>query len=114
MDRREWAMETFKKREADFETRVALDEELKFKARARRNKLLGLWAASEMGLDSEAADAYATSLVADNVGKDDDEALGKSIAQAFARAQKEISEHRIRRTIEEMAERAKTEIAEGR
>jgi hypothetical protein len=106
-------MDSFKKREADFETRVALDEELRFKARARRNKLLGLWAASEMGLDSEATQAYATSLVENNIGNDDD-ALAKSLGEDFARAQKEVSEHRIRRTIEEMAERAKTEIAEGR
>ena len=107
-------MDSFKKREADFETRVALDEELKFKARARRNKLLGLWAAGEMGLDEEAAHAYATSLVENNVGNDDDAALAKSLSAAFARAQKDVSEHRIQRTIEEMAERARTEIAEGR
>ena len=107
-------MDSFKKREADFETRVALDEELKFKARARRNKLLGLWAAGEMSLDSGAAQAYATTLVENNVGNDDDAALAKSLGEDFARAQKEVSEHRIRRTIEEMAERAKAEITEGR
>jgi hypothetical protein len=107
-------MDSFKKRENDFETRVALDEELKFKARARRNKLLGLWAAGELGLDSEATHAYATALVENNVGNDDDGALAKSLAQDFARAQKDVSEHRIARTIDEMAERAKTEIAEGR
>jgi len=107
-------MDSFKKREADFETRVALDEELKFKARARRNKLLGLWAAGEMGLDDEAAHAYATRLVEDNVGNDDDAALAKSLSEAFARAQKDVSEHRIGRTIEDLAERARTEIAEGR
>jgi hypothetical protein len=107
-------MDSFKKREADFETRVALDEELRFKARARRNKLLGLWAAGEMGLDDEAAHAYATKLVENNVGSDDDAALAKSLSQSFASAQKDVSEHRIQRTIEEMAERARTEIAEGR
>ena len=107
-------MDSFKKREADFETRVALDEELKFKARARRNKLLGLWAAGEMGLDTEAAHAYATTLVENNVGNDDDAALANSLSDAFARAHKEVSAHRIQRTIEEMAERAKTEITEGR
>ncbi len=107
-------MDSFKKRETDFETRVALDEELKFKARARRNKLLGLWAAGEMGLESEAAHAYATALVENNVGNDDDATLAKSLGQDFARAQKDVSEHRIQRTIDEMAERAKTEIAEGR
>jgi hypothetical protein len=106
-------MDSFKKREADFESRVALDEELKFKARARRNKLLGLWAAGEMGLDSEAAHAYATTLVENNIGNDD-ATLAKSLGQAFAHAQKDVSAHRIQRAIDEMAVRATTEIAESR
>ena len=54
---------TFDKREEGFEKQFAHDEELRFKATARRNKLLGLWAAEKMGLSGGDADAYAKSVV---------------------------------------------------
>ncbi len=57
-------MTTFDKREEGFEKKFALDEELKFKADARRNKLLGLWAAEKLGLSGDAATAYAREVVA--------------------------------------------------
>ena len=52
-------MTTFDKREEAFEKKFAIDEELKFKAEARRNRLLGLWAAEKLGLAGDAAAAYA-------------------------------------------------------
>jgi len=57
-------MTTFDKREEGFEKKFALDEELKFKSVARRNKLLGLWVAEQLGLSGEAAAAYARDVVA--------------------------------------------------
>jgi hypothetical protein len=57
-------MTTFDKREEGFEKRFALDEELKFKAEARRDKLLGLWVAEQLGLSGDAANAYAKTVVA--------------------------------------------------
>ncbi|WP_441236224.1 DUF1476 domain-containing protein [Bradyrhizobium sp. 930_D9_N1_4] len=60
-------MTTFDKREQGFEARFAHDEELMFKAAARSNKLLGLWAAGQLGLNGEAAASYATALVTDNL-----------------------------------------------
>ena len=51
-------MTTFDKREEGFEKKFALDEEQKFKAMARRNRLLGLWAAEKLGLSGDAATAY--------------------------------------------------------
>jgi hypothetical protein len=57
-------MTTFDKREEGFEKKFAHDEELRFKATARRNKLLGLWAAEKLGLSGPAADAYAKEVVA--------------------------------------------------
>src|SRR5665213_2803593 len=57
-------MTTFDKREEGFEKKFAHDEELRFKATARRNKLLGLWAAEKLGLSGPAADAYAKDVVA--------------------------------------------------
>ena len=60
-------MTTFDKREQGFEAKFAHDEELVFKATARSNKLLGLWAASQLGLSGDAAASYATALVTDNL-----------------------------------------------
>ena len=57
-------MTTFDKREEGFEKKFALDEELKFKAEARRNKLLGLWVASMLGMSGDEANAYAKEVVA--------------------------------------------------
>jgi hypothetical protein len=57
-------MTTFDKREEGFERKFAHDEELKFKAEARRNRLLGLWAAEKLGITGEDATAYAKDVVA--------------------------------------------------
>ncbi len=57
-------MTTFDKREEGFEKKYALDEEQKFKAEARRNKLLGLWVAEKLGITGDAANAYAKEVVA--------------------------------------------------
>jgi hypothetical protein len=56
-------MTTFDKREEGFEKKFAIDEELKFKADARCNKLLGLWVAGQLGLTGDAASAYARQIV---------------------------------------------------
>ena len=71
-------MTTFDKREEGFEKKFAHDEELRFKANARRNKLLGLWAAEKMSLSGPAADAYAKEVVvADFEEAGDDDVLRK-------------------------------------
>jgi len=57
-------MTTFDKREEGFEKKFAIDEEQKFKAEARRNRLLGLWAAEQLGVTGDAATAYAKEVVA--------------------------------------------------
>jgi hypothetical protein len=57
-------MTTFDKREEGFEKKFVVDEELKFKAEARRNRLLGLWAAEKLGLSGDAATAYSRDVVA--------------------------------------------------
>jgi hypothetical protein len=67
-------MTTFDKREEGFEKKFAHDEELRFKAMARRNKLLGLWTAAKLGLSGPDADAYAKEVVAadfEEAGDDD-------------------------------------------
>ncbi len=67
-------MTTFDKREEGFEKKFAHDEELRFKATARRNKLLGLWVAQKLGMSGADADAYAKEVVQadfEDAGEDD-------------------------------------------
>jgi hypothetical protein len=61
-------MTSFDEREKEFEARFKYDEDLRFRVTARRNRLLGLWAAGRMGLGAEAAEAYATTVVAAEFG----------------------------------------------
>ena len=62
-------MSTFDEREKAFEEQFKHDEELRFKVHARRNKLLGLWAAEKMGVKGPAAEAYAQTVVETGVAK---------------------------------------------
>jgi hypothetical protein len=64
IDRNKSAMTTFEDREKEFEARFKHDQEFRFKATARRNRLLGLWAAQRMGLSGAEAEAYAKDVVA--------------------------------------------------
>ncbi len=67
-------MTTFDKREEGFERKFAHDEELRFKATARRNKLLGLWVAQKLGMSGDDAAAYAKEVVQadfEEAGEDD-------------------------------------------
>ncbi len=69
-------MTTFDKREEGFEKKFAHDEELRFKANARRNKMLGLWAAEKLGITGDAANAYAKEVImADFEEAGDDDVL---------------------------------------
>jgi hypothetical protein len=65
-------MTTFDKREEGFENKFAHDEELRFKAQARRNKLLGLWVAEQLGLSADAAVEYARTVVTAGTAGDAD------------------------------------------
>jgi len=107
-------MSALDEREQGFEKRYALDEDLRFKALARRNKLLGLWVAEQIGMDGAAARTYADALVERQVGDADDGALARSVAETFASAKLDISAHRIGRKIEETMARATREISQGR
>jgi len=95
-------MTTFDKREDAFEKKFAHDEELQFKATARRNKLLGLWAAEKMGIAGDAAADYAKTVVeADLAEAGDADVIAKVLADLKA-AGVEQSEHQIRRTMDEL------------
>lgn len=95
-------MTTFDKREEGFEKKFAHDEELRFKAMARRNKLLGLWAAEKMGLSGAEADAYAKTVVAADFEEAGDDDVFRKVRKDFDAKSVTQSDHQIRRTMDEL------------
>ena len=106
-------MTTFDKREEGFEKQFALDEELRFKANARRNKFLGLWAAQKLGLSGDEADAYAKAVVMADFEEAGDDDVFRKIRKDFDAKGVSVSDHQIRRTMDELMARAVQEIKAG-
>lgn len=104
-------MSGFKKREEGFEAKFALDETKKFKAMARRNRLLGLWAAGLMGLTGEAADAYAGEVVKADLAEPGDEDVFRKLRGDFDAKKVAVSDHQIRRTMQEKLAEAAEQVA---
>jgi hypothetical protein len=105
-------METFDKREEGFERAFSHGEELRFRARARRNRKLGAWAGEKLGLSGPPLEGYAAGFVAREIESADDEALVAELVKALAPV--EMSEHRIRRRLEEFEAAAMQELQAGR
>jgi len=103
-------MTTFKDREDSFEKKFAHDEELRFKATARRNKLLGLWAAEKMGLTGEAADAYAMEVIRADFKEAGDEDVFEKVRGDFDAKGVDQSDHQIRRTMTELMQAAMDQL----
>src|SRR3954447_25104115 len=103
-------MTTFDKREEGFEKKFAHDEELKFKAEARRNKQVGLWAAEKLGLSGPTADAYAKEVVVADFDEPGDGDVFNKIRKDFDGQGVTQSDHQIRRTMDELMEKAIAEI----
>ena len=103
-------MTMFDDREKAFEAKYKHDQELRFKVTARRNKLLGLWAAGLMGLDDDAADAYAREVVqSDFAAPGDDDVLQKVLADLVAKSV-DKSEHQLRKQMDELMETAREQV----
>ncbi len=95
-------MTEFEQREKAFETKFKLDQELRFKATARRNRLLGVWAAEKMGLNGSEADAYAKEVVkADFEEPGDDDVLQKGLADLQGKGV-EMSDRLLRKHMDEL------------
>jgi hypothetical protein len=107
-------MSTFDKREEGFERKFAHDEEVRFKARARRNKLLGLWAAQKLGLAGDAAEAYAKEIVIVDFEEPGDDDVFARIRKDFDAKGVAQSDHQIRRTIDELMAKAVEAVKAGR
>jgi hypothetical protein len=107
-------MSGFDKREEGFENKFAHDEEQRFKAHARRNKLVGLWAAEKLGLAGAAAESYASEIVTVDLNEPgSNDVLGK-LRKDFDAKGVAQSDHQIRRTLDEMMAKAVEEIKSGR
>jgi hypothetical protein len=106
-------MTTFDKREEGFEKKLAHDEELRFKANARRNKLLGHWAAEKLGLTGADAEAYAKAVVMADFEEAGDDDVFRKVNTDFQAKGVVQSEHQIRRTMEELMNAAIAQIKAG-
>ena len=106
-------MTTFDKREEGFEKQFAHDEELRFKATARRNKLLGHWAAEKLGLSGAEAEAYAKSVVMADFEEPGDHDVLRKIRKDFDEKGVEQSDHQISRVMSELMAKAVIDIKAG-
>lgn len=102
---------TFEKREKSFEAKWAHDEELRFKTYARRNKLLGIWAAAEMGVGGAGAEAYAKEVVAADFERAGEDDVFDKIRRDFDAKGIALSDHLLRRKMEELLQTAKAQLA---
>ncbi|HEY4191032.1 MAG TPA: DUF1476 domain-containing protein [Mesorhizobium sp.] len=106
-------MSNMKDREEGFERKFALDEEQRFRAMARRNKLLGLWAAEKLGKSGADADAYAREVVNSDFEEAGDHDVFRKIRKDFDAASVDQSDHQIRRTMDELMAVAAEQIKNG-
>lgn len=106
-------MSTFDKREDAFEAKFARDEELRFKAEARRNRLLGLWAAEKLGKSGADAEAYAREVVAADFEEAGHADVFRKIRKDFDAAGVDQSDHQIHRTMNELMATAIAQIEAG-
>ncbi len=107
-------MATFDQRKDAFENKFAHDEELRFKAMARRNKLLGLWAAEKLGKSGADAEAYAKSVVLVDFEEAGDEDVVRKVKADFAAGNVAAGDTEIRQVMQDLLIRAAEEIQAGR
>jgi hypothetical protein len=106
-------MTTFDKRKEGYESKFARDEELRFKSTARRNKLLGLWAAEKLGKTGDDAQTYAREVIRADMQEAGDEDVFRKIRADFDAAGVAQSDHQIRRTMDEMMAEAIMQVEAG-
>jgi hypothetical protein len=107
-------MTTFDDRERAFEAKYAHDEEMAFRVTARRNRLLGQWAAAQMGLTPEETDAYAKAVVqADFEESGDDDVIRKLLGDLLA-AGIDTEEAAVRAALEDKTVEARRQLMESK
>ncbi len=103
-------MTTFDEREKAFEKKFEHDQDLKFKVNARKNKLLGLWAAALMGKSGADAEAYAKDVVMADLELPGDHDVISKLVKDLAAAGKPMEDHTIRKQAERLAAEARTQV----
>ena len=103
-------MAGFDDRKNTFEKKFAHDEATKFKINARRNRLLGLWAAKQMGLDGESAEAYAKLVVRADFDEPGEEDVFRKVWRDLQEKKVDVSEHRVRRQMAELLDTARDQV----
>jgi hypothetical protein len=107
-------MTTFDKREEGFEKKFALDEEQKFKAEVRRNRLLGQWAAEKLGLSGDEATAYAKEVVNADFDEAGDGDVLRKVEKDFAAKGLGIAAADIRAKMNELLAEAAAQVKAGK
>jgi hypothetical protein len=107
-------MTTFDDREKGFETKFARDQELAFRIAARRNRLLGAWAAEKLGLTQEEADAYGKAVVQADFEEAGDEDVIRKVFGDLTAAGIDVSEQEVRRALEERNVEARRQLMEAK
>jgi hypothetical protein len=106
-------MNSFDKREEGFEKKYALDEEQKFKAEARRNKLLGLWVAEKLGKSGDDANAYAREVVASDFEESGDADVVRKVLADLTAKGVAITEPQLRAKMDELTALAVMQVKAG-
>jgi hypothetical protein len=106
-------MTTFDDRLRGYESRFAHDEELRFKSIARRNRMLGIWAAGHLGKMHDDAEAYAKEVVKADFAEPGDEDVFRKIRADFDAAGVVMADDDIRRTMREMLVAAADQVTNG-
>jgi hypothetical protein len=103
-------MTMFDERERAFEQMFVHDEEMRFKARARRNRMIALWAAAQLGLRQSETDGYVRQTVETGVADDGDERVFRKIASDLGPLSSYWTESRLRLVMAEFMAKASTEL----
>ena len=107
-------MTAFDDRQKGFEKKFAMDQELKFKAEARRNRLLGTWAAEKLGLKGAEAEEYLKAVRRADLEMPGDDDVFAKIRKDFDAKGVQQSDHQIRRTMDEFMAQAVEQIEKER
>ncbi|MEG9883192.1 MAG: DUF1476 domain-containing protein [Hyphomicrobiales bacterium] len=106
-------MNAFNKCGERYERGFVHDEDMKFKATARRDRLLGLWATEKLGLSGPRAQDYARSLVQISLERQGDEEIFSKLRKDFDDKAVTLSDHRVRRTMDELLQTALEQVRNG-
>ncbi len=101
---------SFKEREEAFESKFKHDEDMRFRATARRDRLFGLWVAEQLGLKGDEAEHYARSVIQVNMKAAGDDDVFEKVEADLQESGVEISRHRLQKRLDECFSQAKQQL----